>query len=65
MIYRDFPTAAYRFARRGKPKTAAVDKHFVVVISLDPMVNGTILDGRLGGSASLHVHGVHQSRQRS
>ena len=34
-------------------------------IRLDPMVNGTILDGRLGGSASLHVHGVHQSRQRS
>ena len=30
-IYRDFPAAADRFARRGKPKTAAADKHFVVV----------------------------------
>ena len=30
-ICRDFPAAADRFARRGKPKTAAADKHFVVV----------------------------------
>ena len=30
-IYRDFPAVADRFARRGKPKTAAADKHFVVV----------------------------------
>ena len=34
-------------------------------IRLDLVVNGTILDCRLGGGASLHVHGVHQSRQRS
>ena len=33
MIYRDFPAAADRFAHRGKPKTAAVDKHFVVVFA--------------------------------
>jgi len=34
-------------------------------IRLDPMVNSTILDGWLDGGASLHVHGVHQSRQCS
>jgi len=32
-IYRDFPAVADRFARRGKPKTAAADKHFVVVFA--------------------------------
>ena len=36
-IYRDFPAAADWFARRGKPKTAAVDKHFVVVNHLSDL----------------------------
>ena len=38
-IYRDFPAAADRFAHRGKPKTAAADKHFVVVILASCMMH--------------------------